>query len=127
MLLKTVKTLADIPFKGIELIKTDNAITGLIIAGKVHVRVENYGLKVLVETDGEQVSLHRVTATIPGFPPAIEYFDSEYDAKTKADQFKEAGAEVSRERVDVIVNDQGVVIGLADQATKPSLNDEIPF
>lgn len=127
MLLKTVKTLADIPFKGVEIIKTDNTISGLIIGGKLHVRVENYGLKVLVETDGETVTRHRVTATIAGFPPAVEYFESDYDAKVKEDVFKASGAEAVRERVSVIVNDQGVIVGMADEPSQPPLSDEIPF
>lgn len=111
MQLKTVKTAADLPFKGIELIKTDSSITEVVIGGKLHIKAGPYGsnIQVLCRTAGEQADRHRLTATLEGFAPTVQHFESKYEADSAADDFKARGAEVTVEKVRVVVDELGEV------------------
>lgn len=127
MQLKTVKTLADIPFKGVELIKVDNTISEVVIGGKLRVKAGQYGgIQCLVVTEGEKVQRHRVTATLEGFPDAIQHFETSWEAEQAERTFKDKGAEVTREAVSVVIDDFGSVVAeTAPEATREL--DEIPF
>jgi hypothetical protein len=128
MQLKTVKTTADLPFKGIELVKTDSNITGVIIGGKVRIESNGYGgMKVLVETEGERVERYRVTATLEGFPPAVEHFEYDFQADSAASEFERKGAKVERAKVAVLINEAGKITDAPANDTPVSVADEIPF
>jgi len=127
MQLKTVKSQADLPFRGIELIKTDNTITEVIIGGKLHIKAGQYsGIQVLARTPGEQVDRYRMTATLEGFAPTVEHFEYEHQADSVAEDFKRRGAEATVEKVRVIVDELGAVAADAESAQTPEPED-LPF
>lgn len=127
MKLKTVKSLADIPFKGVELVKIDNAISEVIIGGKLRIKAGQYGgIQLLVPTQGQVATRTRVTAKIDGFPDAIQHFENSWDADEAERSFKDKGATVSRESVSVVLDDYGDVLpAQAEEAVREL--DEIPF
>lgn len=127
MQLKSVKTAADLPFKGVELIKTDNTVTEVIIGGTLHVKAGQYsGIQVLVRTPGEQVDRYRMTAMLEGFAPTVEHFEYEHQADSVAEDFKRRGAEATVEKVRVIVDELGAVTADAEPTQAPKLED-LPF
>lgn len=127
MQLKTVKSQADLPFRGIELIKTDNTITEVIIGGKLHIKAGQYGgIQVLARTPGEQVDRYRMTAMLEGFAPTVEHFEYEHQADSVAEDFKRRGAEATVEKVRVIVDELGAVAADAESAQTPEPED-LPF
>lgn len=124
---KTIKTAADLPIKGVELVKIDNTLNEVIIAGRVHIRYVNYGgLQVLIEAPGETAKRYRVTAKLSGFPDAVEYHENSYTADERVSHFKEAGAEVSKDFVDVLITDAGAVVE-GDAAPVAPDFEEVPF
>ncbi len=130
MHLKSVKLASDLPFKGVELVRVDKNITEVIIGGKLRIRCgPSYSstLEVLVEAPFETAQRHRVTATIEGFDPKVEYFDGEYEAKSAAAKFEDKGATATVEKVDVQIDDAGTVVSTGEPA--PADNDEelVPF
>lgn len=116
MQLNTVKTAADLPFKGIELVKTDNSITEVIIGGKLRIRQGDYGsgVKVLVEAPGEKVKRHRVSAALEGFGEKVEHFEYSHEADASARQLEALGAKVERAEVNVVIDAFGAVVGDAE-------------
>lgn len=130
MQLKSVKTAADLPFKGVELIKTDSTITEVIIGGRLHIKAGQYtGIQVLARTPGEEVDRWRLTATLDGFAPTIQHFEHEFQADGAADDFKSRGAETSVEKVRVIVDELGEIAANAPsraEAATAELED-LPF
>ncbi len=131
MQLKTVKTLADLPFKGVELVKVDNAIVEVIIGGKLRIRKgDSYSttLQVCVVSAGETVQRHRVTAVLEGFPDAVEFCEDSYEAQKRQGHFENLGAKVEVEKVDVVIGENGEPVpdARADEV-KCALFDEIPF
>jgi hypothetical protein len=126
MQLKTVKSASDLPFKGIELVKIDNMVSEVIIAGKLRIKPGQYGgIQVLVETLGETVTRTRLTAALDGFPDAVKHFEHSWQADEAERAFKDKGATVTRETVSVLIDELGEV-----QATPADTSrelDEIPF
>lgn len=133
MQLNTVKTAADLPFRGVELVKTDSQITEVIIGGRLRIRTDGYGasLKVLVEAPGERVKRHRVAATIDGFGAKIEHFEHSWDADAAVRSLEELGAKVERAEVQVVIDALGAVIADEVDSTSPqapvTVEDVLPF
>ena len=119
MQLKTVKTAADLPFKGIELVKVDASIKEVIIGGKLRIQ-SDYGLRVVVEVPGETAKRHRVTATIEGFGDKVEYYDASYLAATAASKLEALGAKVETAEVSVLVDEFGAVVADAPADATPT-------
>jgi hypothetical protein len=130
MNLKSVKTTADLPFKGIELVRVDKNITEVIIGGKLRIRCGpsySSALEVLVERAYETAQRFRLTATIDGFAPAVTYFDSQYDADTAAAKLP-AGATSAIDTVEAQIDEDGKVVGIEDRAAPtPANTDDLPF
>ena len=129
MIYQTVKTTADLPFTGVELVKVDKNITEVIIGGKLRIKAGTYsGLEVLVAKPLETGSRHRVTATIEGFDPKVTYFEHDFDAKSAVAEFEQKGAEAKAEKVDVLIDEAGAVVSDAANVTATVAADEmIPF
>lgn len=128
MQLKTVKTAADLPFKGIELVKTDGRISEVIIGGKLHIKPGQYsGIEVMARVPGEEVTRYRMTAALDGFAPTIKHFEKEYDANNAAGEFRGRGAEASVERVRVMVDELGEVAADVPDAPAPAELEDLPF
>ena len=130
MQLKTITNARELPFGGIEFVKTDKQITEVIIGGKLRIRKgESYNaaLQVLVEAPYEEVKKHRLTATIDGFDPKVSYHDSKYDAECAGNPLEDKGASVKVEEVMVHIDDAGNVIAPADPSEPVRELDEIPF
>jgi hypothetical protein len=109
----TVKSAKDIGIPGVEFVIVDKAITEIVI-GKVRIRKgESYSsaLQVLVETPFETVERFRLTGKIDGFPDAVSYYESKYEAETAGNKLEDAGAKITVERVDVTIDDDGTVVG----------------
>jgi len=131
MILKTIKTVAETGMLGIEFVTTDKAITEVII-GSLHIRKgENYskGLEVLIEAPYEKEERYRLTGTILGFPPAVSYHDTKYEAESAGAKLEDAGAKWSVELVDVMIDGEGKIVSeeLLGTLSKPSTVDNIPF
>lgn len=129
MNLKTVKTTADLPFKGIELVKVDAHITEIIIGGKLRIRKgESYspGLQLLVDQPHEEMARVRVTAKLDGFDPKVSYVETDYEAQSIASSFEDKGAVVVTDKVTALINDSGEVVGIKGDEPVPA-HDEIPF
>lgn len=124
---KTIKSAADLPIKHVEIVKTDSAITEVIIAGCVHVRGDYGPLKIMVAQPYETADRYRMTATTPGFDPKVTYHDNQWDADSAAKAF-DGDVTTVVERLSVLIDGAGVVVGPADAASRaaPELA-EIPF
>ena len=132
MQLKTVTTVKDIPFSGIEFVKTDKQITEIIIGGKLRIRKgESYNaaLQVLIEAPYEDGKRWRLTATIEGFDPKVSYHESKYDAESAGAVLEDKGAAIQVEEVPVCIDDAGNVVPAPDaQAVQDVPESEmIPF
>lgn len=132
MNLTTVKTAADLPFKGIELVKVDKNITEVVIGGKLRIRQGPYsGLQVLVDAPFETGKRFKLTATVEGFDPKIQYFEQRWDADAASTNF--TVGETKIEEVEVQIDDAGNVIEAANDsasptsAKQPELCDDMPF
>lgn len=131
MQLKTITTAKDAGIAGIEFVKTDKAITEVIIGGKLRIRKgESYGkaLEVLIEQPFEEAKRHRATAKLDGFDPKITYHDSDYDARSATASMPSL-AEVTIEEVTVYLDDNGDVVGTKDDEPVAAKADyfAIPF
>lgn len=133
MLLKTIKTAADLPFKGIELITVDKQITEVIIGGKLRIRRgDTYGsnLALLVEQPFEIAKRFQLTATRDGFDPKISYFENRWEADTAASNYGGIDVTTAVEEVEVQIDEAGEVVNAvmngAATTTRPELCD-IPF
>lgn len=130
MQLNSVKTAADLPFKGIELVKTDSTISEVIVGGKLRIRVGDYGsgLKVFVEAPGEKVKRHRVTAVLEGFGEKVEHYEHSFQADEAVRNLEDLGATVTREDVHVVIDALGAVVA-EDEATSsvPAELADLPF
>ncbi len=124
MILKSIKTAAETGIENLELVTVDKQITEIII-GKLRIRKgESYGkaLEVLIEAPFDREERYRLTGKIAGFPDAVSYHDSKYDADKAGANLEDAGATISVERVDVLIDPAGIIAGEAD-ASKPELAD----
>lgn len=130
MQLKSITNVKDIPFAGVQFVKTDKSITEVII-GKLRIRKgESYSaaLQVLIEAPHEEAKRYRLTATIEGFDPKVSYFDTKYEADSAANPLMDKGAEALVEEVTVLINDNGDVVGLAGEAVAlPATDEMVPF
>lgn len=129
MQLKTVTNVKDIPFGGIEFVKTDKQITEIIIGGKLRIRKgESYNaaLQVLIETPFEEVKRHRLTATIDGFDPKVSYHESKYDAECAGALLEDKGAAIQVEEVTVGINDAGLIVPAEEPQGAPE-SELVPF
>lgn len=128
MILKTVKNAADLPFKGVELIKVDGSIRGVIVGGKLRVAIGQYsGLDVTVEVPGETAKRHRVSATIEGFGQSTQHFEHSWDADSAASKLEGMGAKVERAEVNVLLGEDGSVVGEAPTAAPARELEDLPF
>lgn len=130
MQLKTVTAAKDAGIPGIEFVKTDKAITEVIIGGKLRIRKgESYSasLQVLVEQPFEEAKRFRMTATIDGFDPKVAHFDDRYSADQEAQAMIAKGAEATVEEVTVHVNDDGEIIGCAGVNKMAPASEDLPF
>lgn len=128
MQLKTIKTTADLPFKGIELVKVDNAITEVIIGGKLRIRKgESYSNALLVLTDapGEFAKRYKVTAELDGFAPTVEFFEDSYSADARKQHFEGLGAKVEKTHTDVLIAETGDIVEAAPEVA--SELEDLPF
>lgn len=126
MQLKSIKTAADLPFKGVEIVKLDTSIREVIVGGKLHIR-SDYGLTVSVRTEGTEAKRHKVTASVEGFGEKEEYFESSYEASTAKAKYEALGATVESREVTVMVDEFGVVIGGSEKDAKPSEEETFAF
>ena len=130
MQLKTISAAKDIPFGGVEFVKTDKKITEVIVGGKLRIRVGDAysgSLTVLVEQPFEEAKKHRLTATIDGFDPKVSYFDSKYEADSAGAALEDKGASIAVEEVTVNINDSGEVVGIVGDAQPALPETDIPF
>ncbi|MFN4296764.1 MAG: hypothetical protein ACK4FB_07960 [Brevundimonas sp.] len=129
MQLKTVKTAADLPYAGVELVTVDKTVTEVII-GKMRVRAGQYtGLAVVVETPGDAVKRHRVTAVLEDFGTKVEHYEHSFEADSAVSKLERLGATVTRDEVTVLVNELGAVVGdaPAPSATTAPEYEPLPF
>jgi hypothetical protein len=111
MILKTIKTANETGISGIEFVMTDKAITEIII-GKLHIRKgESYAkaLEVLVEAPFDQETRWKLTGTLNGFPDAVSYHASKYDADASGACIEDVGGAVSVKQVEVLIDELGSV------------------
>ena len=130
MHLKTVTATKDLPFGGIEFVKTDKSITEVIIGGKLRIRKgESYNaaLQVLVEAPYETVTRHRLTATIDGFDPKVSFHESKYDAEKAGALLEGKGAEIVVEEVTVAIDDAGNIVPAEAATVSVPEADLVPF
>lgn len=124
MQLKSVKSAADLPFPGVEIVKADASIKEVIINGKLHIRGD-YGMTVMVRTEGEEAKRHKVTAKIEGFGDKVEYFQKSYEASSAKSRYEALGATVEVSEVTVLVDEFGTVVeGSERDATLAKVNDD---
>ncbi len=129
MKLSTVKTARETGIPGVEFIYTDKHITEIVL-GKVRIRMgESYNssLKVLVETPFETAERHRVTAKLEGFPDAVSFHDSEYEANLASAKLP-LEAVVTVEKVTVNIDEAGNM-AVTDEAAPaaPANGEDLPF
>lgn len=112
MKLTSIKSAAETGVEGIEFVYTDKAITEVII-GKLRIRKgESYSptLQVLIEAPYEKAERFRLIGTIPGFPDAVSYHDTSWDAEAAANNLGANGAETRVEQGWALIDDAGAVV-----------------
>lgn len=129
MKLTSIKTAAETGIAGVEFVYTDKAITEIVI-GKLRIRKgESYSsaLQVLIETPFERVERYKLTASIEGFPDAVSFHESDYDAKIAGAKLEDKGATFHVEKLTVEIDEAGGVVGYDAkvEAVEPDL--AIPF
>lgn len=134
MQFKTVKTAADLPFSGVELVRVDKAIREVVIGGRLRIKVANTyssDLELLVAAPFETATRHRVTATLDGFDPKVVHFEHDFEATNAAADFEAKGAKVAIERVEVLLDEAGQVVADSANDTSPVASAEaaepLPF
>ena len=123
---KSIKSAKEAGVDGVEFIKTDNAITEVVIGGKLRIRKgENYAksLEVLIEQPFEEAKRFRMTAKIDGFDPKISYFEGRYEADAAARSMESKGAETAVEEVTALLDDNGEVAGIAGEPSAVERED----
>lgn len=122
---------ADLPFAGVELIRVDKNITEVLIGGKLRIKVANTyssNLELLVEAPFETATRYRVTANIDGFDSKVIHFENEYEATSSVQGFEGKGATATFEKVDVLIDDAGNVVGDSEPAPHhAALETDVPF
>lgn len=132
MQLKTITAAKEAGIAGIEFVKTDKAITEVIIGGKLRIRrgeSYNQNLVCLIEQPFEEVERHRMTAVIEGFGSKVSYHEDRHDANIAASELASTGAETTVEKVTVHVNDDGEVVHVVGdpEPASPPVDELIPF
>jgi len=119
MILKSIKTAAETGVEGIEFVTVDKQVVEIVL-GKLRIRKgENYtkGLEVLVEAPFEREERYRLTGKLAGFPDAISYHATKYDAESAGALLEDSGGKIAVELVDVLIAPDGSMVGEAqDQA-----------
>lgn len=129
MQLKTITAAKDTGVDGVRFVKTDKAITEVIV-GKLHIRKgESYqpGLQVLIEAPHSEETRWRMTATVEGFDPKVSYHDTDYDARVAGGDFEARGANVEYAEVKALVDDNGTVCGFVGDPQPVGDDAEVPF
>lgn len=123
---KSIKNANEAPFP-IELVKHDSSIKAVVVGD---LRIESdYGLKVLIAQPHEEVSRHRVTATIEGFGKRVHYFENSYcsEARDAISGFEKAGATVEVADTKVLIDDTGKIILDLETGTDSKSDDDAPL
>jgi len=126
MILKSIKTAAETGIEGIEFVTVDKQVVEIVL-GKFRIRKgENYtkGLEVLVEAPFDREERYRLTGRLKGFPDAISYHATKYDAESAGALLEDSGGSTLIELVDVLIAQDGSLVGEAD--AKPEKLDN-PF
>lgn len=116
MKLKSIKNPSETGVAGIQFVKVDNKITEVIL-GKLHIRKpENYSndLQVMIESPYETEIRYRLTGKIAGFPDAVSYHDSQYDADIAGAKLEDAGASFKVDCIDILIDEAGNIVGPAN-------------
>ena len=127
---KSIKSAKEAGIPGIEFVKTDNAITEVIVGGKLRIRKgESYAasLQVLVDQPYEEANRFRVTAKHEAFDPKVTYHEGRYDADSAAREFERLGAEAKVEEVTALLDDNGEVAGIVGEPTAQEREDVPAF
>ncbi len=127
---KVVKTAAELPFGGVEIVRVDKAIREVIVGGKLRIKVANTyssDLELLIAAPYESATRFRLTATMDGFDPKVSHFEYEHEATSASHAFEAKGATVSIEKVDVLLNDAGEVVPGEGVVAEFPASDQIPF
>ena len=114
MQLVSIKTAKEAPFP-VEFVYADKNIVEVII-GKLRIRKgESYSpaLNVLVEKPHTEEDRYRVTAKLEGFASVQKFYQHQHEAKSVADDLRSKGADADVERVTVLVNETGEIVGTA--------------
>jgi hypothetical protein len=126
MILKTIKTANETGISGIEFVMTDKAITEIII-GKLHIRKgESYAkaLDVLIEAPFDQETRWKLTGTLNGFPDAVTYHTTKYDADAAGACIEDVGGAISVKQVEVLIDELGAVNSEIDAKSNVA---DVPF
>ena len=138
MKLVAIKTVAEVlaalktPTPGrpqIEIRTVDGTVKALRIGG-LHCEQESYSsFRMLAERNTEEVSGHRVRATVEGFATQVFRFTDYAAAVAKRDSFPDAVA-VELDEVTLIVNEAGEIVSdVEEELAKPAADasDDLPF
>ena len=107
----------------VELTTRNGTVVGVRV-GSLHV-TSTYGLEVAREVQHEEETRYRMTASIKGFEPRVEYFD-DYGKALELKRSFDDNAEVTLdENVKVLVDGSGKIIGEVGQQT--ASGDDLPF
>lgn len=129
MHLTSIKTASATGIPGVEFIFTDKAITEVVI-GKVHIRKnDNYGqvLAVYVETPHVSETRFRLTAKIDGFPDAVSYYATKYEADQIERDLAERGAKTIVDEVKALIDENGEIVGIDGDASSSTKDSDFPF
>ena len=127
---KTIKTAAELPIKGVELVREDSKIVAVIVAGKLRIAVNgtySSDLKLTVPQPYEEAERHRVTMKHETFGEKTEYFESSYEATEAVRSYERGGADAKSEKVMALIDDAGKVVGLVGDAVPSAIDADIPF
>lgn len=130
MQLVSVKTAKEVPFP-VEFVFADKNIVEVIV-GKLRIRKgESYSaaLNVLIEQPHVTEDRYRVTAKLDGFASVERFFQHKHEAENAANDLTAKGADADVERVSVLINEAGEIVGTADGEPVKVANDGevIPF
>ncbi len=119
MILKSVKTASETGIAGIEFVTLDKQITEVIIGGLRIRKGESYSkaLEILIEAPFDKDERFRLVGKMDGFPDAVSYHDTKYEAESAGAKLEDVGGKVSVERVDVLIDAGGTIVGEADAST----------
>ena len=131
MKLKTIKTTNEIMLalgqeqpierEPVELVTRDGTVREVRIGG-LHIAAD-YGLSVTAEQPYDEAKRYRVTATIEGFEPRVEYFE-DYSKMLDFKRSFDSNVDVKvDENVPVLIDDDGNVVAV----TGDGQADDLPF